>query len=213
MQATDQVSNLLTVCDGKFLWRHADYDGQTTFERIDLAKVQKSIDDQAQASGAGEGRGGLGVTTLGMSLGGLPALLAGLADNFVFAQVEQDSLERLPVTVLGGEWQPQRLAQLIPRQRAAILAGQAADLSELPAQAPHRVVVFLGRDDLFPYRIEYLRTPSKKDAGFDPANAQPRPIVVMEFFEVQANVALPEATFQYPATGWPFVDATQRYLR
>jgi hypothetical protein len=131
----------------------------------------------------------------------------------VFAQVEQDSLELLPVTLLGGEWRPQRLADLLPRQRAAILAGQVADLAELPAQIPHRVVVFLGRDDLFPYRIEYLRTPSKKEPGFDPANAQPRPIVVMELFEVQANVALPEATFQYPAAGRPFVDVTERYLR
>jgi hypothetical protein len=211
MQATDQVSNLLAVCDGKFYWRHADYDGQEVLDRVDLARVQKSIDDKALSHGVGQGRGGAAAS--GIALGGLPALLSGLADNFVFAQVEQDSLERLPVTVLRGQWRVERLADLIPMQRAAILAGQVADFAELPAHAPHGVVVFLGRDDLFPYRLEYLRTPSKKEAGYDPANANLRQMVVMELFEVQANVALPEATFQYLATGRPFVDATENYLK
>jgi hypothetical protein len=67
---------------------------------------------------------------------------------------------------------------------------------------------------LFPYRIEYLRYPTKKDAGYDPENVTPRPVVVLELFEVQANVAIPEATFQYhPATGPQPIDVTEKYLK
>jgi hypothetical protein len=211
MQATDMESNLLAVCDGKNYWLHTDYGGRAKLEKVDLAQVQKAADEKSSAGGAGQGRAA--AANLGVPLGGLPALLAGLAENFSFPEVEQKSLERLPVTVLRGSWKQNRLADLVPRQRAAILAGNTPDLAELPSQAPHSVVVYLGRDDLFPYRIEYARYPTKKEAGYDPDHAAPRPIVVMELFEVQANVAIPEATFQYPATGRQPIDVTERYLK
>ena len=211
MQATDQVSNLLAVCDGKFYWRHVDTGGQPSLERVDLARVQKALDEKSQTSGAGQGRGA--APTIGISLGGLPALLAGLADNFVFAEVEQDSLDRLPVSVLRGEWRKERLAELGAAAASGIPGGTAGRSRRAPVAAPHQVSVYLGRDDLFPYRLEYFRTPSKKDPGYDPASRQPADDRRDGAFEVQANVALPEATFQYLATGRQFVDATERYVK
>jgi hypothetical protein len=211
MQANDMESNLLAVCDGKNYWRHTDYGGRAVLERVDVARVQKALEEKSGASGAGQGRAA--GANLGMPLGGLPAMLAGLAENFDFPEVEQQALERLPVSVLRGTWKQHRLADLVPRQRAAIMAGHTPDVAELPAHAPHRVVVYLGRDDLFPYRIEYLRYPTKKEPGYDPDHVAPRPVAVLELFEVQANAAIPEATFQYQATGRAPIDVTEKYLR
>jgi hypothetical protein len=89
-------------------------------------------------------------------------------------------------------WSGHRLAQFLPDQRPAIEAGNAADLNQLAPNVPHRVVLHIGCDDRFPYRIEYWRT-SRGEFG-----QREDLMVVLELYEVQIGSALAGAPFALP---------------
>ena len=51
----------------------------------------------------------------------------------------------------------------------------------------------------------------QKEKGGEPGSAQS--LVTLELFDVQANVAIPEPTFQFSPAGRTFIDVTERWLR
>ena len=118
-----------------------------------------------------------------LSLGGLPRLLWSLRTSFRFAPPTENRLDDLRIWTLDGQWNSSRLAMLLPDQKAAIDAGQPVDLSKLASQLPDRVVLRIGCDDLFPYRIEYWRREGKaKDSS---SADRGKLLVVVELYEVQ----------------------------
>ena len=130
---------------------------------------------------------------LELPIGGLPNLLENLQVAFQFGNIEEKKLDQLSVYRLEGQWNPAALAELLADQRDKLLAGQAADWKKAPDAIPQRVVLTLGQDDLFPYRIEYLREqPGKKGS---PPTMQP--MLVVELFEVQLAVPVDPQRFVY----------------
>ncbi len=218
LQVRNRQSVLQQVCDGQTLWVHQRLDTQATLGRVDVAKLidaRRARAEEARIGAAanvqGQGRGGEGVTGLG--LGGLPKLVRNLAGDFHFPAMQTAQLVNVPVYVLRGEWQPQVLARWLPDQQGNILAGKPVDLGHLPPQAPDEVLVYLGRDDLFPYRVEYRRSLTGKRPT-KPGEATPiKSLLTVEFFEVQIGAPLDERAFVYQPGDTPVADLTDEYIR
>jgi hypothetical protein len=205
-QIGDQQSSLLQVCDGRFLWIYRKLPSETNLGRIDVARATRAIQEAASPPGQAG-------TALLPGLGGLPKLLGGLDASFDFTVVEQGRWGRpkQPVWRLEGQWKQPQLVRLLPSQKEAILRGEPANLAKLPEHVPDRVVLLLGQDDLFPYRIEYCRTrPEKSDQPDAPTS---RPLVTMDLFEVSINVPIDPGQFVYPAGKDQPVDETEGFLQ
>jgi len=207
IQLGDRTSSLLQVCDGRFLWTKRNLVGEPELSRVDIDRVLRRLEEaepDSLATPQGEWPG----------LGGLPRLIRALRDAFEFstpAEPGQWGQARRPVWRLQGHWTAKRLAQLLPEQKEAIEAGKPADLSRLPAHLPDQVVVILGQDDYFPYRIEYRRTLTDArptDAGPHPSRA----LVVMQLYDVMLNVPIDPKRFLYSPADLPWNDETERFL-
>ncbi len=147
-----------------------------------------------------------------MTLGGLPKLLSGIESSFQFGTVAESRLEDLPVWTIEGTWNRARLVQILGDQKEAIEAGQPPDLSKLSPNLPDRVVLHVGCDDFFPYRIEYWRAPSKSDAKPGADDDVGRLIVLMEMYEVRLGASINPQEFAFKRGTVKPVDRTQEFL-
>lgn len=212
VQTDDGASSLLQVCDGKQFWTYRQTASAARLEWIDAPRVYASLAKHRPLPGAASA-GTAAMPTLGLGVGGLPRLLRALDDCCEFRAVNEGSLERMPVWILQGTWRPAILAHLLPEQREAIEQGRGADLKRLPAHVPDRVSLFLGRDDLFPYRLEYHRDqPGEKEWEAGARRSHPPSIVKLEWFEVRFNVPLARDQFYYNPGATKYDDVTGRYL-
>jgi hypothetical protein len=196
------ATSLEHVCDGQQLWLFETIDGQDRLTLVDVARLHRGrLKSQAPPLSP----------HMWLSLGGLPKLVLSLKDSFQFGDVVQGRLDDLPVWSVEGRWTPARLAQLLPEQAEAINSGAGADLNQLTPNVPHRVVLHLGCDDLFPYRIEYWRT----DTGPEGENLAPvqKLMAEMEWYEVQLGAPIDPARFAYrPPSKLVPVDRTKEWL-
>lgn len=177
MQLQEKVSTMLEVCDGEYLWATRDLkngDPVSEFNKVDVQRVLRA-----------KPAAGRGAAIPRLALGGYSRFLLSLQQGFRFAAVENDRLGELPVYRLHGVWKPVQLVQLLPEQKAAIEAGQRADLKKLELHVPDEVFVYLGQEDLFPYRVEFRR------GG--------RPLVSCEVSELKLNLPLDLNQFQFDA--------------
>ena len=205
MQLGNKSSSLLQVCDGSYLWIFKEVEKKTELQRIDLKRVSS-----ARAHGMTAVLPGLSMHQL--TPGGLPRLLASLATNFRFDTVRAAKLHEQPVYLLQGRWEPGRLAEILPEYKEEVLSKNLATLNKLPEHFPRSVVVLLGTEDLFPYRIEFHRgdlSKSTDESGQAPSTA----IVTMQWFEVLVNGAVNPQEFVYEAGDRAFTDATDEYMR
>ena len=150
IQVADQVSTLLQVSDGENLWIYRELFDSRLLERIDLAQIRDS------STGVAPDGSGSNVSAW-LGSGGLPGLLGGLARSFHFSERKETTLGGVATIQLTGEWKPKILAELLPSQQETIAAGKTVDLSKLADQLPDQVVLWLGRADLVPYRIDFRR--------------------------------------------------------
>jgi hypothetical protein len=204
LQLGEQTSSLVQVCDGRYLWTYRRLHDDGTLRRLDVERITNAVRKTENLSSPVEMRGLPG-------LGGLPKLLHGLDASFDFTAAQAGILklqdDQISVWRLEGRWKPDALARLLPDQKEAIEAGQAVDLSQLPPQVPDSVLLMLGHSDLFPYRIEYHRSPNEKKGG-----AASRPIVTMQLYDVVRNAPIPAHRFQYNPGELEFEDETGEFL-
>ena len=192
------------LCDGKHLWIHQELLGKTTLSRIDVSRVRLALDEHPPAAvGANPSQG--------FPLGGLPRLLQSLETSFHFTSASESQLDRVPVWTIEGRWTPEKLAELLPDQKEKILAGKGADVGKLPEQIPDRVILMVGRDDLFPYRIEYWRHSAGNAKS--PIEEADKLLVVMELFEVQFGAPIDDRQFVYKPGDLEYADQTDAYLK
>jgi hypothetical protein len=171
--------------------------------QIDAARVYSTLQDLGQTTSPGTGR-------LLPGPGGLSRVLRGLHAHFDFTTAERGTVAQLPLWRLEGSWRPEVLAAIMPQQAKAIKEGKPADLQRLPQQLPDHVVLLLGQEDLFPYRIEYRRTVPQKGAAGE--TAESRSLVTMELFEVNLNMRIDPARFLY-RPGKVDADLTDNFLQ
>jgi hypothetical protein len=220
-QVGEEVMNLVVVCDGTTLWTYRKLFQAESLIKIDAVRASAAI---ARADGdcpdfRGRENPGSenGTVPFGQparfapGLGGLPRLLRGLNAVFEFTSAQRGSVGELPVWKLEGRWQKAQLLKLLPKQREAIEQGKPADLGRLPEHLPDRVVLLLGQEDLFPYRLDYCRTNVKK--GDRPEAATSRSLMTVEWFEVNFNVPIDVRQFVYIPGSIQAADQTEVFLQ
>ena len=192
MQLQDKISTLLEVCDGTYLWTTRDLKNGDPVPEISKVDVQRVLKAKPSA-----GQGG---ATPRLALGGFSRLLLSLQQGFHFDTVEEDHIGDLAVYRVHGAWKTSQLVALLPAQRAAIEAGQGADLEKLEPHVPDEAFVYLGAEDLFPYRIEFRRNGAT--------------LVNCEVTELQLNLPLDIHQFQFDAGAREFQaqDTTAPFL-
>jgi len=204
VQVGDEPRTLLHVCDGRYLWRCESYRDKGTAERIDLARVSRAREERGGPTQLGD----MGEWT---GLGGLPKLLRNLRDWFQFISAHETMLpDRTPVVCLRGQWKADRLAALMPDPEAARGSGSPPTLDELPQHLPHFALVFLGRDDLFPFRIEYRRR--LPPSSLRPDGPTESTMVTMDLFEVSLHVPFNPSRFTFSPGNLTYFNQTERFL-
>jgi len=205
VQVGNDPKTLLQVSDGRHFWRCETYKGKGTAERIDLARVVQAREGREDSRSAAMNQW--------PSVGGLPRLLRELRSAFLFSAAYSTTLrdkDRTPVVAVEGSWSPERLAAMMPDARGLPKSARKSGPRELPEHLPGCVVLYLGRDDLFPFRIEYRRRPTRTPPT--PGAESDVPMVTMDFFEVALNVTIQPSRFAFAPGSLDWSDQTDPYL-
>ncbi len=202
LQVGSQLSSLQQVADGRFLWIRRDLPGGTSLGRVDLERLRAALPQRGQPARPE-------VTTDWLARGGLPGLIAALAEHFQFSPPQAVRSDQAAMWVLEGRWKAEKLASLPPEWKPQTAKVNPADPRQLPAHLPTEVRLVLGQSDLLPYRIEYRRQPAES-AGDQ--NAAARPLVVLEITEFQQREDLDDRLFIYQPGNQEVADYTDRYL-
>jgi hypothetical protein len=202
LQTRSLPSMVWHVSDGLNLWIMEEFAGDKRLARVDVARLRQA---RPRTGGALPGVDGW------MALGGLPKMLAGLDAAFVFGPVRESRLDEVRVWTLVGTWEPARLADLLPGQKDAILAGQPVNFEKLSPQLPTTAVIHVGYDDFFPYRVEYWRA-TDGAVGAAPVTGGTL-LAVMEFYEVRFGGPIDPKQFAFePPQNLAADDRTPAFL-
>jgi len=109
----------------------------------------------------------------------------------------------------------EKLAKIFPDQAEALKDGKPANLDKLPEHLPDHVILCLGKDDLFPYQIDYRRKVPKRFWNRD--EPQSRSILTVKFTEVDFGRRFDASRFEYPGRqaldGVKSVDGTEAFVK
>jgi hypothetical protein len=208
-EMTARSTSVQQISDGDTFWVRRSQGEETTLTRVNLRHLRNAASQIGPSDVPPP-------PTLWMALGGLPKLLAALDTHFVFdvPTATVVGIEKLPVWRLEGRWKPAVLANLLPEQQQAILAGAPVDLSKLPPHLPHGVTLILGRDQvipLFPYGISYYRNVTADGTSNAPTDRQA--MVTWELFDVHFRPDLDTSLFDYrPNDNQQVDERTDEYI-
>jgi hypothetical protein len=200
-------------CDGKYYWLQKCVDGIPRVTRVDVRRVEAARAAHVNKTGATNavGKPASGTTPLPMlGFGGIATLLEQLDIWCDFSKVSQVTLRgasETPVYMLEGTWKPDRLLFWLPDQKSAFEEGRPFNVDKLPAMLPDRVLVFLGRDDLFPRRIDY----SVSESRASDATERP-PLVRIHFEDIQFDQSGNPIDFTFESSIAAPIDDTDGYL-
>lgn len=209
IQVGGQAMNFVQVCDGEYLWTYqkgANDPGPGTLTRIAIVRVAQALEEMGEIREVGKIGSWLG-------MGGLPKLLRSLNAFFQFVSVDEGRLDQdqTPVWRLHGQWKPEYVAKFLPDQAAAIKEGKSVKFGKLPPHLPDHVILYLGKENLFPYNVEYYR--------LEPNPREPYPVpddrivVAVELFDVVTGAPIPSTRFIYRPGNLDFIDQTEVYLQ
>lgn len=182
----DSEGSLLEVCDGQVLWTRHRVGTETHITRRDVRQILQV----AAKSGLAEN-----LITVELGFGGLPGLLASIEKSMQFDQLKEESFEGRRLVVLEGGWKPDMLK---------LWKGNRPN-APLPDYVPSRVRLFFDAESLFPRRILYLGRNAEQVL---------RPMVSLDFNNVETDVAVPADAFKFaPPEGIFPVDLTDQFLK
>lgn len=200
LQVANQVSSLLHVSDGRFLWTRRDLPNSKQLSRIDQRRISEAMVAANRVPPPSS-------EVPMIALGGLAKVLELMSQHFTFTAPRQETLGGVPVWVLEGTWRHEALMMIWPDNADAIRAGQAIDMSEAPPQLPTRVLLVLARDPaqrLFPHRIEYQRLDKAGKVST---------MMALDYFDVRRNISLDPRLFAYKPGDQEVDDKTEEHLR
>ncbi len=200
IQLGDKLASQLQVVDDRYLWTYQDTLTGPLITQLDLKRIanaeQKAYGQPTLSNGT-------------FAVAGLPKLLTGLRDHFVFTKVEGGYLGSTAVWALEGTWRPDRLPALFADQPTNGAVGDVFDFEKKP-QLPERVIVFITQETMFLQRIEYHR---RSDSMPDDKNSGFAPVVTLEFFDIRFNEPINVSQFIYEPGPQPVADVTDSYLQ
>jgi outer membrane lipoprotein-sorting protein len=146
----DTQATSLQVCDGETFWRYQSILDQPFYTKLSIKPVMERINSPDLDPRIRED------FQTEMGFAGPESLLAGLRRLFRFEQEKEESkLGEKPVWILRGTW----------KSRQGLTAGpgrQVPALGMLPPYIPSDAVLYLGKDDGWPYKLTLVgRAPTK----------------------------------------------------
>jgi hypothetical protein len=201
LQHGDQVSRVLKICDGKRFWDYQQIflDRPPRLACYDVGRIEQALRN------AGRTNEPWPLTA------GIVKLLRSLRDVFVFDRIQAGRLDQIPVWRLDGVWRPEWLMQMVPDQKKLVDQNLVVDPTLFGPQQPDRITLYLGQDDLFPYRMECSRSPKNVDPQSPDAGRTV--LVYLQMAEVEIDVPLDPAHFNYNPGDIKFADTTDAFLR
>ena len=179
----DRMISLLHICDGRFLWIRDSSDEQAQLGRVDLRRLRDAVV-------GGDNPPAFGSIPIGA---GLSQTLASIEANFDCARPYPLTFQEVPVWAIACRWKPDRLTALLPKRKGLYDQQGRLNTEKLPAQLPDRVFLLVGRDDLFPYHIDFRRTATEGQGGKPRESSES--LVTMELFEVQIGTPIDPTAF------------------
>lgn len=200
----DFKTTAVYVSDSKRLWILEQFLDRQRLGQVDLERLKEAIDLNAGAPRPTS-------VTAWMAVGGLPKLLVTLRENFVdFKTVGTAPASGTELIVLEGRWRGAKLAQLLPAQKAAIEAAKPISMKVWPDYLPDRVRIGIGKNDSFPYLIEYYGPGGTAKAGQGSRSGSGL-MASMELVDVQFDKSLPPELFQFDPGALKAEDWTDIY--
>lgn len=190
---------LLQVCHRGFYYRLQTGGEEPKLDYADLRQLSKADDDFLFA------RQGAWMAT-----GGVSGLLELLATNFKFADAQRIKVGSNDVWKMSGGWNEERLRRLLNGQVVHGLIRDEIKWLKLPKQVPHSCEILIAADDYFPgfpYRLTFFQ---KRDLD---GVVQNKPMVSIEFYELQTDVNLDEAMFDVNFDGIKPEDMTDSFVQ
>ncbi len=190
-------TSLVQVCNGATFWTYQKLPNGESLSKLDAVRAFTALEQAA-------GKLPREAVASSPGLGGLGRLMRGLNAQFEFTSAVADQLGGLPVWKLSGGWKPAQLARFLPNQKEAIEKGRPLDLTRLPGHLPDSVTLFLGQEDCFPFRIDYLRSVPK---------SSPRCLMGLEFFELNFDGPIDSGQFLFTPGNLQTIDRTEEFVR
>lgn len=193
---------LVEVCDGTFCWtfrRHGENPAE--LYRVDVGRVRQRIESLT-------GKRPSEPPAITPHLGGVQRIFFWLREWFEFDRVESSQIDGVPIWVVEGGWNKTRLGQLLPEQAERIAAEGGLPPAALPEGLPWRVRFSIGKQQLFPFRIEHLAIPGERPVETE----QVEPIAVLELYDVRLGDSVDATAFVYDPAEGEMVDTTDTHL-
>jgi hypothetical protein len=181
----DTEGSILEVCDGQVLWTRHHVGEEVRISRRDVKQILKAAADNGYTDN---------LVTVDLGFGGLPGLFASIEQSMQFDQFKEDTADGQKLIVIEGGW------------RANMLKGWQGNnpKAPLPDYVPSRIRIYFDSESLFPRRILYLGRNAEQRL---------RPMVSLDFTEVETDVAIPAAKFKFvPPDGVFPDDLTPKFL-
>ena len=200
--AADQTGTLVRVCDGRYLWTYRRLLDKGKLSRVDLDRVAKAIEDAKNPLNRV-------VWMDSPARAGSPGCCADSTPPSASRCSAKPRCSGCPCGSSAASGGPSDSPSFCPPRRKP--SGRAGEWTspQLPAHLPECVLLFLGTQDLFPYRFEYRRSEPKEDEDADASRA----IVTMQLLKVNVNVPIDPAQFDYRPGDIKPDDETDQYLK
>jgi hypothetical protein len=177
---------LLEVCDGQVLWTRHHIGSDVRISRRDVRQILQA----AAANGYTDN-----LLTVELGFGGLPGLLASIEQSMQFDQWREDTADGQKLVVIEGGWKPQMLSMWQGKNPKA----------PLPDYVPSRIRLNFDSESLFPRRVLYLRRNAENRL---------RPLVSLDFSEIETDIAIPAEKFKFvPPDGVFPEDLTAQFVK
>jgi outer membrane lipoprotein-sorting protein len=137
----DASATTLQVCDGTTLWNYQKVLDTQTYNKYTITQVLKKLNDPVLEGNIHD----TVLTSLGFA--GPEATLIGLRKKVKFETKAEETLDGMKVWALGGKWKD-RTGLMAPNGQPVPAVGP------LPPYIPSNVMVWVGKDDGFPYKLE-----------------------------------------------------------
>jgi len=181
----DTEGSVLEVCDGQVLWTRHHIGEDVRISRRDVRQILKAAADNGYSDN---------LVTVDLGFGGLPGLFASIEQSMQFDQFQEDSADGHKLIVIEGGWKANMLKAWQGNKPNA----------PLPDYVPSRVRIYFDSESLFPRRILYLSRNAEQ---------QLRPMVSLDFKEIETDVQIPADKFKFvPPDGIFPDDLTPRFL-
>ena len=142
-----------------------------------------------------------GIPITPVSFAGIPFILSQIEKYYTFTScsIIRDSQTSKPFYVIVGTWKPERFPM------SNLVSEDGIKWNSVPPEIPDTIKIYLGFNDLFPYKIYYYRN----------VNDQPTLISRLTFYDVSFDARLNTKQFGFSPSSdnnKP-VDITNRYLK